>query len=105
MLLILRLKQANSATKVDIADFVKKADFDKKPISINKKITSNKTKHLDAEKKLTDMKKKIAQISEKGHHFLLGRMYFTGDDIYQNFLIFMLMASSLKLDNNKKFNN
>ena len=29
-------------------------DFDKKLIEINKKVTSNKTKHLETEKKLTD---------------------------------------------------
>ena len=32
-----RLKQANLATKGDIADFVKKTDFDDKPKNLNKK--------------------------------------------------------------------
>ena len=38
---------------------------------------------------------------KKGHDFLLSRMYFTDDDGYQNFLVFVLMLSSLILDNNK----
>ena len=41
-----RLKQANLATKGNIADFVKKADFDDKLKHLNKKVTSNKSKHL-----------------------------------------------------------
>ena len=43
-------------------------------------------------KKLTDLTK-------------LGRMYFTGDDDYQNFLVFGSMLSSLTLDNNEKVAN
>ena len=38
---------------------------------------------------------------KKGHDFLLGRMYFTGGNGYQNFLVFVSMLSSLILDNNK----
>ena len=79
-----------------------KTDIDKKLININKKITSNKTKHIEAEKKLTDLTKKIAKTSEKGFDFLLGRMYFIGDDGYQNFLGFVPMLSSLILDGNRK---
>ena len=39
------MKQANLATKPDIADFVKETDFNNKLKKLNKKITSNKTKH------------------------------------------------------------
>ena len=66
------------------------------------KITSNKTKHIEADKKLTDLTKKVAQISERGYDGLLGRTYFTGNDGYQNFLVFCPMLSSLILDSNKK---
>ena len=38
-------------------------------ININKKMTSNKTKHIEADKKLTDLTKKVAQILEKGYVF------------------------------------
>ena len=36
-----RLRQANLATKGDIADFVKKIDFDDKLKKLNKRVTSN----------------------------------------------------------------
>ena len=39
---------------------------------------------------------------EKGYDFLLGRMYFTGDNGYQDFLVFTSMLCSLILDSNKK---
>ena len=39
-----RLAQANLTRKNDIADFVKKTDFDDKLKNLNKKVTSNKTK-------------------------------------------------------------
>ena len=60
-----RLKQANLATKVDINDFVYKTDFDDKLKNSNK-VISNKTKNVEVEKKLTDLKNKVAQISENG---------------------------------------
>ena len=40
-----RLKQANLIPKGDISDFVKKTDFDDKLKKLNKKVTSNKSKH------------------------------------------------------------
>ena len=49
-----RLAQANG----DIANFVKKTDFDDKLKHFNKKVTSNKTKHLLVEnefKKITNI--------------------------------------------------
>ena len=41
---------------------------------------------------------------EKGCEFLLGRIYFIGDNSSQNFLVFAPMLNSLKLelDSNKK---
>ena len=41
---------------------------------MNKKVISNKTKHVEAEKKFTDPAKNASQISEKGCDFLLSRM-------------------------------
>ena len=38
------LAQAKLAAKADLADFVKKTDFDDKLKNLNKKVTSNKTK-------------------------------------------------------------
>ena len=52
-------------------ELVNKSDTDKKLISFNKKTTSNKTKHREADKRLTDpAKKKVAQKSEKGLFFV-----------------------------------
>ena len=53
-----RLKQANLARKNDIADFVKKMDFDDKLKNLNKKYTSNKTKHVLVENELNEISKK-----------------------------------------------
>ena len=80
-----RIKQAKLATKSDIADFVKKTDFNDKLKCFNKKVTLNKTRHVEAEKKLNDLREIVAQTSRKGFEFSLGKMYFTGDDGYQNF--------------------
>ena len=41
-----RLKQANLATKSDISDFVKMTDFNDKQTNLNRKVTSNKSKHV-----------------------------------------------------------
>ena len=46
-----RLKEAKLSTKKDIVDFIKKTDFDKKLKNINKKVISNKTRHLGLIKK------------------------------------------------------
>ena len=46
-----RSKQANLPSKNDIADFVKKRDFNDKLKNINKKVISNKTRHIKVNKK------------------------------------------------------
>ena len=51
-----RLKQANVATKADIADFLKRKDFVDKLKNINKRVTSNKSKHLLVENELKKLK-------------------------------------------------
>ena len=65
---------------------------------MKEKITSNKTKHIVAENKINDLTNKVTKISEKGYEFLLGRMYFIGNDSYKDFLVFAPMLSSLILD-------
>ena len=47
-----RLAQVNLASKNDIAAFVKKINFDDKIKNLNKKVTSNKLKHLLVENEL-----------------------------------------------------
>ena len=77
-----RLAQANLASKNDIVNFVKKTNFDDKLKTLNKEVTSNKTKYSEIKNKITDLTNKVAQISEKGYGFLLGTIYFTGNDGY-----------------------
>ena len=67
-----------------------------------KKLLQTKQNLQKAEKKLSDLTKKVAQILEKGYDFLLGTSYFTGNDGYQNYLVFVPMLTSLTLDNIKK---
>ena len=43
---------------------------------MNEKVTSNKTKHLDVEKKLTDLRNKVAQISEKDFDFFRQNVFY-----------------------------
>ena len=62
-----RLAQANLEN--DIANFVKKIGIDDKLKILIKKVTSSKAKHVEAEKKITDLTNKVAQISEKGYEF------------------------------------
>ena len=45
-----RLKQANLASKNDIADFVRRTDLDRKLRKTNNKVTSNKIKYVGVEK-------------------------------------------------------
>ena len=67
---IARLKQANVAPEADIDDFVEKTDFDDKPKKINKKVTSNKTKHAVTEKKVTDLTNKVHKYQKKELFFV-----------------------------------
>ena len=52
-----RLKQANLASKSDIANFKKKRELDNELLSFDKRINSNKTKHVLVENKLNELKK------------------------------------------------
>ena len=61
-----RLKQANLADKTDITNFVNNADFDNKLLSFDKRINSNKTKHVLVENELNELSKKVEAISTKG---------------------------------------
>ena len=63
------LAQAKLASKADIVNFVRETDFDNKLKNINKNVSLNKTEHLEAQKKLTDLTKKALQISEKNMIF------------------------------------
>ena len=55
-----RLAKANLASKSDIGAFVKNKDFYDKLKQLNKKVTSNKTKHVETEKKKDDLTNNFA---------------------------------------------
>ena len=50
-----KLTAENFAAKLEQADLVNKTDFDNKLTSFNRRITSNKTKHLEVQKKLSSL--------------------------------------------------
>ena len=76
------------ATKAKIADFIKKTDFDSKLKDLNIKVNSNKAKHVEVDKKLDDLKKKVDMIRKRIWFFVRYKMYFTGNDDYLNFSVF-----------------
>ena len=61
-----RIKLANLAIKADIADFVAETDFGNKLKNVNKKVTSNKTKHVLVENELNEPSGKVDLMSTKG---------------------------------------
>ena len=91
-----RLAQANLASKNDIANFLKKANFDDKLKSLNKKYTSNKTKHVLVEYELNELLKKVEAISTKGltkdlinRCKILNAAKHFSSGIFQNYLVFI----------------
>ena len=65
-----RLSQARWISKKDIAGLVKRVRFWWEVKKMYKKVTWNKTKLVETEKKITDLTSKVAQISEKKHDFV-----------------------------------
>ena len=75
---VVRLKEADLATKGDIDDFVEKKSFDVTLKDSNKKsyLKKKKKNHIVAENKLNDIKDEVAQIPEKWYSFLVRRNMF-----------------------------
>ena len=61
-----RLAQANLTSKNDIANFVKKTDFDDQLKHLNKTFSSYKIKHVLIENELNELSEKVKAISTKG---------------------------------------
>ena len=66
-----RLAQAKLATKNDIANFVKKTDFDDKLWNINKEFTSKKNMDIykEGEKTINELPEKVKVLSTKENKF------------------------------------
>ena len=71
-----------------------KPDFDQKPTSFDKRITSNKTKSLEVQKKL-------GNIITKDYNFFLSRIYFTSNDGFQNTFVYQSTLDVLELKKEK----
>ena len=83
-----RLAQANLASKTGIANFVKKTGFDDKLKNLNKKATSNKTKHVLIENELKN-------VWTFDSSYFIGQSYF-GNDGSQSFLIFQPICKAIR---------
>ena len=81
------LKQSNLATKTD---------FDNKLTNFNRRITSNRTKHLEVQKKLDS-------IIIKGYSFLV-RICFTSNDGSQNMFVYQTIFNVLDLKKTRVLN-
>ena len=68
-----KLTAESFAARLKQANLVSKTDFDNKLTSYNKRITSNITKYLEAQKKLDSL-------TTNDYIFFLGRMCFTSND-------------------------
>ena len=69
------------AARLKQADSVNKTDFDNKLKSFNKRIPSDKAKHLEVQEKLNSL-------TTKDYNFSLDRIYFTSNDGSQNTFIY-----------------
>ena len=75
------------------ANLITKTDFDAKLSSLNRKITSNKTKHVLVENEFKKLK-----TFDSG--YFIGKNYFEEDDT-QNYLVFQPMHKYFKITNKK----
>ena len=76
-----KLAAENFTARLKETNLVNKTDFDKKLTSFNRKITSNKTKYLEVQRKLNSL-------ITNDYNFFLGRMYFTSNDESQNMFVY-----------------
>ena len=84
----------NFTARLKQADLVSKSDFDNKLTNFNKSITSNKTKHLEVQKKL------ISLIT-KDYNFFVGRIYFVSNDRSQNTFVYQQTVDTSELKKDK----
>ena len=71
-----------------------KTDFDDKLKNLNKKVTSNKTKHALVENESNELSEKL---SAKEYSFSLTRMYFGSYDRSQNMFVYQQTFNMLEL--------
>ena len=89
-----KLTAENFAAKLKQTDLVNKTDLDNKLTSFSKRITSNKTKQLEVQKKLNSL-------ITKDYNFFLVRIYFTSNDGSQNTFSHQPIFDTLELKKEK----
>ena len=72
------------------ANLVTKTDFNNKLTSYNRRITSNKIRYLEVQKKLESL-------MTNDYNFYLGRMYFTSNDGSQSTFVYQPTLDTLEL--------
>ena len=72
------------------ANLIAKIDFDAKLLSLNRKITKNKTDHLNVENELNKLK-------TFGSSYFIGKSHFE-EDAYQNYLVFQPIIRYFKIN-------
>ena len=92
-----KLTAEHFAARSKLANFVNTTDFDNELTSLNKRITSNKTQHFKVQTKLNSL-------IRKDYDFVLGRMYFTGNDGSQNTIVYQPTLDKLEFKKNKGTN-
>ena len=85
-----KLTAENFAAILKKAKLVSKTDFDNKLISFIRKITWNKTKCLEVQKKLNSLTK-------KDYNSFIGRMYFTSNDGSQTTFVYQPTLNILEV--------
>ena len=81
-ILINKLTAEYFTARLKQADLVEKIDFDYKLIRFNRKVTPNKTKYLEVQKKLNS-------VITKDYNSFLGIIYFTNNYGFQNMFFFI----------------
>ena len=90
-----KLIAENFAAKLKQANLVPKIDFDNKLTKFNRKITLNKTRCLEVQKKLNSL-------LTKDCNFFLSRIYFTSNSKSQNTFFYEQTLDTLELITIKK---
>ena len=90
-----KLTEKNFAGRLKQANLVNKTDFNKKLTSFNKRINSNKTKHVEVQRKLKS-------VIAKDYNFFLGTIYFSSNDRFQNTFVYQPALDTLELKKDKR---
>ena len=90
-----KLTAENFEARLKQADLVDKTDFNNKLTSLNRRITSNKKKHLEVQKKINNNNNN--SLITNHYNFFLGRIYSTSNDGSQNTFVYQPTPDALEL--------